>query len=45
MDTNELMLKEEVLQILGCAREVLDEIGHGSNEKGYDSCSFVFIRG
>ena len=39
------MLQEEVYQIVGCAMEVLNEIGHGLNEKVYDSCSFVFIRG
>ena len=32
MDTNKLILKEEVFQIVGCAMEVLNELGHGLNE-------------
>jgi len=37
MDTNKLLLKEEVFQIIGCAMEVLNEIGHGLNEKIYEN--------
>jgi GxxExxY protein len=37
MDTNKLLLKEEVFQIVGCAMEVLNEIGHGVNEKIYEN--------
>jgi len=37
MDTNKLLLKEEVFQIVGCAMEVLNEIGHGLNEKIYEN--------
>ncbi len=54
MNTNkhELLLKEEVLQIVGCAMEVLNTLGHGLLEKPYESelsydysCPFVSIRG
>jgi GxxExxY protein len=37
MNTNELLLKDEVYQIVGCAMEVLNEIGHGLNEKIYEN--------
>src|SRR6058998_805399 len=37
MDTSELMLKEEMCQIVGCAMEALNEIGHGLNEKVYEN--------
>ena len=37
MDTNQLLLKEEVFQIVGCAMEVLNEIGHGFHEKPYEN--------
>ncbi len=37
MDTNKLLLKEEVFQIVGCAMEVRNEIGHGLNEKIYEN--------
>ena len=37
MDTNKMLLKEEVFQIVGCAMEVLNEIGHGLNEKIYEN--------
>ncbi len=39
MNTNkhELLLKEEVLQIVGCAMEVLNTLGHGLLEKPYES--------
>jgi len=39
MDTNEpkLLLKEEVFQIVGCALEVLNTLGHGIIEKPYEN--------
>jgi hypothetical protein len=35
MDTNteKLLLKEEVFQLVGCAVEVIDALGHGLNFK------------
>jgi len=49
MDTNseKLLLKDEVFQVVGCAREVLNTIGHGLVEKPYESAlviRFVCIR-
>jgi GxxExxY protein len=43
MDTNEnkLLLKEEVFQIVGCAMEVLNELGHGLVEKPYENALVV----
>ena len=41
MDTNKMLLKEEVFQIVGCAMEVLNEIGHGLNEKIYENSLIV----
>jgi len=41
MDTNKLILKEEVFQIVGCAMEVLNELGHGLNEKLYENALTV----
>ncbi|EEF58618.1 GxxExxY protein [Pedosphaera parvula] len=37
MDTNKLLSKEEVFQIVGCALEVLNEIGPGFHEKIYEN--------
>jgi len=37
MDTNKLVLKDEVFQIAGCAMDVLNEIGHGFHEKIYEN--------
>jgi len=39
MDTNEekLLFKDEVLQIIGCAIEVLNTLGHGIVEKPYEN--------
>ena len=39
MDTNEhqLLLKEEVHRLVGCAMEVLNELGHGLLEKPYEN--------
>lgn len=41
MDTNKLILKEEVFQIVGCAMEVLNELGHGLNERPYENALTV----
>ena len=41
MATNKLILKEEVFQIVGCAMEVLNELGHGLNEKLYENALTV----
>ena len=43
MDTNEhkLWLKEEVFQIIGCAMEVLNTLGHGLLEKPYENALVV----
>lgn len=43
MDTNkhELLLKDEVFQIVGCAMEVLDTLGHGLLEKPYENALVV----
>lgn len=36
MDTNDsLVFKDEVYRIVGCALEVLNELGHGLHEKPY----------
>lgn len=43
MDTNkhELILKEEVFLIVGCAIEVLNTLGHGLLEKPYENALVV----
>jgi len=43
MDTNEtkLLLKEEVFQIIACAIEVLNTLGHGIIEKPYENALAV----
>jgi GxxExxY protein len=43
MDTNkhELIFKEEVFQIVGCAMEVINEMGHGFLEKPYENALVV----
>ena len=44
MDTNQkptLLLKEEVYSIVGAAMEVLNELGHGFNEKPYENALVV----
>jgi GxxExxY protein len=40
MDTN-MLFKEEVFQIVGCAFEVLNGLGHGLNEKNYENALTV----
>ena len=43
MNTNghELLYKEEVFKITGCAMEVLNELGHGLLEKPYENALVV----
>ena len=43
MDTNrrELVLKEEVFRVVGCAMEVLNTLGHGLREKTYENALVV----
>ncbi|MBA3013691.1 MAG: GxxExxY protein [Proteobacteria bacterium] len=43
MDTNkhELLLKDEVYQIVGCAMEILNTLGHGLLEKPYENALVV----
>lgn len=42
MDANEsLLFKDEVFRIVGCAMEVLNELGHGLNEKPYENALVV----
>jgi GxxExxY protein len=43
MDANEreLLLKDEVFQVVGCAMEVLNELGHGLLEKPYENALVV----
>ena len=41
MDTNELLLKDEVFQIVGAAMEVLNGLGHGLHEKPYENALVV----
>jgi len=37
----ELLFKNEVYQIVGCAMEVLNELGHGLHEKPYENALVV----
>ena len=42
MNTNgSLLFKDEVFQIVGCAFEVLNTLGHGLNEKLYENALTV----
>jgi GxxExxY protein len=42
MNANEeLLLKKEVYEIVGCAIEVLNELGHGLHEKPYENALVV----
>ena len=43
MDTNEheLIFKEEVYEIVGCAMEILNDLGHGLLEKPYENALVV----
>lgn len=51
MDTNsheskkrDLLFKDEVYRIVGCAFEVLKEIGHGLHEKPYENALAISFR-
>jgi GxxExxY protein len=46
MDTNngKLLAKEEVFQIIGCAIEVLNTLGHGLLEKPYENALAIEFR-
>ena len=37
MGGSDLLLEDEVYQIVGCAMEVLNELGHGLHEKPYEN--------
>jgi GxxExxY protein len=42
MNANDkLLLKNEVFQVVGCAMEVLNELGHGLHEKPYENALVV----
>lgn len=40
-NTHELLLKEEVYQVVGCAMEVLNTLGHGLLEKPYENALVI----
>ena len=40
-DKHEMFLKEEVYEIVGCAMEVLNSLGHGLLEKPYENALVV----
>src|SRR5438045_2602560 len=41
MNTNDLLLKDEVFQIVGAALEVLNGLGHGLHEKPYENALVI----
>ena len=41
MHEHELLLKKEVFQVVGCAMEVLNTLGHGLMEKPYENALVV----
>jgi hypothetical protein len=43
MDTNteKLLLKEEAFQVVGCAIEILNTLGHGLVEKPYENALVI----
>jgi GxxExxY protein len=43
-NTHELLLKEEVHRVVGCAMEVLNVLGHGLLEKPYENALVVEFR-
>ena len=49
MNTNgheeELLLKDEVYRIIGCALEVLNDVGHGFHEKPYENALAIEFQG
>ncbi len=40
-DSEKLIRKKEVYEIIGCAMEVLNEVGHGYHEKPYENALVV----
>jgi hypothetical protein len=40
-DEDKLLFRDEVFQIVGCAIEVLNTLGHGINEKPYENALVV----
>ncbi len=44
LENTRLLLKAETEQILGCAFEVLNEVGHGLHEKFYENALSVALR-
>src|SRR5439155_27114967 len=44
-EDSKLLLKDEVYQLVRCAMEILNGIGHGLHEEIYHSCPFGSIRG
>ena len=40
-NTEELLLKEEVFQVVGCAIEVINTLGHGLVEKPYENALVI----
>jgi GxxExxY protein len=43
-ENTKLLLKDETHQILGCTFDVLNEVGHGLNEKIYENALVVDFR-
>ena len=43
-ENTKLLLKEETHQVLGCAFDVLNEIGHGFHEKVYENALVVELK-
>ena len=41
MDSNKLLLKQEVYEIVNCAIQVLNGVGHGFHEKPYENALVV----
>ena len=41
VSSRELLMKEEVFEVVGCAMEVLNELGHGLLEKPYENALVV----
>ena len=43
-ESTKLLLKDETQQIIGCLFDVLNEIGHGLNEKVYENALVVLFK-
>ena len=44
VQSQDLMLKDEVYRIVGCAMEVLNTLGHGLLEKSYENALIVELK-